>query len=76
MKNLYLVGAIIVFLLILVLNLPQVGITCNWMLIRSTTNPSLVLFQACGLGAILGGLSVLYWKALTEEKETGTDDKE
>ena len=56
MKTLYLVGAIIVFLLILVLALPQFGATCVWYLINPNTMPPLVIFQAAGLGAVVGAL--------------------
>ena len=57
----------IILLLLLILALPQIAATCSWYTpLGSSTSPTLVLFQAAGLGAVLGGLSVLYWKALKE----------
>jgi len=74
MKKLYLVGIGVVFLFILIMALPQVAATCSWYKPFSTsTNPTVALFQAAGLGAILGGLCVLYWKA---SKEAAEWDKE
>lgn len=71
MKKLYLVGAIIVFLMILTLSLPQVGTTCAFYLIPTNSNPALVMFQSAGLGAVMGGLLVLFWretgKSLSQE---------
>jgi len=69
MRLLYLIGAIIVFLLVLILALPQVGTTCIWYVIDSTSNPGLVLMQTAGLGAVLGGLLVLYWKSPKKGQE-------
>lgn len=74
MRTLYLIGAIIVFLMILVLTLPQFGATCVWYLISPNSSPPLVLFQAAGLGAIMGGLSVLFWK--TPKPSSEDDDEE
>ena len=74
MKKLYLIGAIIVFLLILVLSLPQIGTSCGWYLIKSTSNPTFVLFQAAGLGGIMGGLLVLFWKEKGESVDDDEDD--
>ncbi|MCK5607790.1 hypothetical protein KAR91_38260 [Candidatus Pacearchaeota archaeon] len=74
MKKIYLIGAIIVFLLILVLAMPQIGSTCVWYLINPNSNPTLVLFQTAGLGAIMGGFLVLFWKAGKEEASDDDDD--
>lgn len=69
MKLFYLIGAVVVFLLILTLGLPQVGTTCAFYLISPSSNPALVIFQAAGLGATLGGLLVLYWKFPRDEQD-------
>jgi hypothetical protein len=67
MKKLYPIGLGVVFLFLLILALPQIAATCSWYTpLGSSTSPTLVLFQAAGLGAILGGLGVLYWKSLKE----------
>jgi hypothetical protein len=67
MKKLYLVGMGIMFLLILILALPQIAATCSWYApLGASSSPTLVLFQAAGLGAVFGGLAMLYWKALKE----------
>lgn len=63
MKLFYLIGAIIVFLLILILAMPQIGASCSWYLINGSSNPTFVLFQSAALGAVMGGLLILYWKA-------------
>lgn len=71
----YLIGMAIIFLFILVLALPQIAATCSWYKpFSSSTSPTLALFQAAGLGAVLGGLSVLYWKSLKEPMEEDTED--
>ena len=76
MKKLYLAGIVVVMLFILILSLPQIAATCSWYApLSSSTSATLVLFQAAGLGAILGGLSMLYWKSLKEpvEDESGPE---
>ena len=74
MRNLYLIGSGIVFLLILIISFAQVGATCTWYLINSTTPAFLVLLQVAGLGAVLGGLLVLLWKLPKENAGEGDDD--
>lgn len=74
MKTFYLVGAIIVFLMLLILSLPQIGSTCVWYLIGTNSNPTFVLFQAAGLGGIIGGLLVLFWKAPNPNQANEDDD--
>lgn len=60
----------IIFLFILILALPQIAATCSWYApFGTSTSPAMALFQAAGLGAIFGGLSVLYWKSLKEPVE-------
>lgn len=60
----------VVFLFILVLALPQIAATCSWYApLGSSSSPTLVLFQAAGLGAIFGGLGVLYWKTKNESAD-------
>ena len=69
------IGSIIVFLLVLILSLPQIGSTCVWYPpLGGTTNPALALFQAAGLGAILGGLLVLYWKTAKKPSESEMEE--
>ena len=73
----YLIGMGIIFLFILILALPQIAATCSWYPPFSTsTSPAMALFQAAGLGAIFGGLSVMYWKTLNApvEDEGGSVD--
>ena len=74
MRTLYLIGAIVFFLLILVLALPQFGATCVWYLINPNSSPPFVIVQASLLGAVMGGLLVLFWKA--PKKKDGEDDDE
>lgn len=77
MKLLYLIGAIIVFLLILILAMPQIGSVCTWYLINSNTNPTFVIFQSAGLGAVMGGLLVMFWKTPkkgAENEEEGNEE--
>ncbi|MBU0706419.1 hypothetical protein KJ657_01990 [Patescibacteria group bacterium] len=66
MKKLYLVSTIIVAVLILVLAFAQFGSTCVWYLIGTNTHPVMVLLWVAGLGAIMGGLLVLWWKTPKE----------
>ena len=75
MRLLYLIGAVIVFLLILVLALPQIGASCTWYLIAATSNATFVLFQAAALGTVMGGLLVLFWK-MPKESEADDEDGE
>lgn len=72
MKLIYILGSVLVFLLILTLALPQVGTTCAFYLIKTNSNPALVILQSALLGAVLGGLLVLYWKLPAQK----TDDDE
>ncbi|MBI5421741.1 hypothetical protein HZA44_01255 [Candidatus Peregrinibacteria bacterium] len=65
MKKMYLAGMAIIFLLILILSLPQLAATCSWISpLDTSAGAAFVLMQAAGLGAIFGGLAVLYWKAM------------
>jgi hypothetical protein len=76
MRLFYLVSAIILTVLILIISFAQIGSACTWYLIGSTTNPVLVLLQMSGLGAITGGLLMLFWKAPTkDEYEEGIEQK-
>lgn len=74
MKKLYLVGAIIVFLLVLIISFAQVGATCTWYLINPNSPAFLVLLQTAGLGAIMGGLLVLWWKMPKQGADAEGDD--
>ena len=76
MRKLYLIGAVIIFLLILTIALPQIGSTCVWYLISPNSNPTFVLFQVAGLGTVMGGLLVLLWKTPKEGAEDEDDDEE
>jgi len=76
MKKLYLVVAVIVFLLILILALPQFGGTCTFYgPLRGTQSCPVALFQTAGLGGIMGGLLVLFWKE-SKKGEGGDDDED
>ncbi len=74
MKKLYIIGASIVFIFILILALPEIGSSCQFYgpLKRSGCTPA--LFQISGLGAVLGGLLILLWKAPPEKKDTDDED--
>jgi hypothetical protein len=74
MRKLYLIGAAIVFLMILIISFAQVGATCTWYLINSTTPAFLVLLQVAGLGAVLGGLLILLWKMPKEGADEMDED--
>ncbi|QQR83165.1 hypothetical protein IPJ72_05160 [Candidatus Peregrinibacteria bacterium] len=76
MKTFYLVGAILVFLMLLVLSLPQIGASCVWYLISTNSSPTFVLFQAAGLGAVIGGLLVLFWKEPGAKAPDADDESE
>jgi len=57
--------------------LPQIAATCVWYTpIGGTTNPSFVVFQAAGLGTVLGGLLTLFWKTRKEGEGGGEDEGE
>jgi len=74
MRLFYLISAIVVFLMILIVSLPQVGATCVWYLINPNTPAFLVLFQVAGLGAVVGGLLILFWKAPKKSDEDDLDE--
>ena len=75
MRLFYLVSACIVFLMILIMSLPQIGASCSWYdPVGATTLPAFVLFQAAALGTIMGGFLVLFWKAPRPGKEEDTEE--
>ncbi len=76
MRKFYLASAGVVFLLILIISFAQVGATCTWYLISSTSPAFLVLLQTAGLGAIMGGLLILWWKMPKQGAGEGGDDEE
>ena len=63
MRKFYFFSAIIVAVLILVLSFAQVGASCTWYLIKSQTPAFMVLLQTALLGAVMGGLLILWWKS-------------
>ncbi|MBU0577553.1 hypothetical protein KJ742_01750 [Patescibacteria group bacterium] len=73
MRLFYLIAAIVVAVLILIVSFAQVGATCVWYLIGPNSPAFLVLLQTAGLGAIMGGLLILFWKTPkpTDEIEEG-----
>ncbi len=74
MRMFYLVSAIIVAVITLIIAFAQFGATCTWYLINSTTPAFLVLLQVTGLGAVMGGLLVLFWKAPKKQDENAEDE--
>jgi len=62
MRRFYLISAIVVTVLVLVISFAQIASTCTWSLISTTASPVLVLLQVAALGAVIGGLLVLFWK--------------
>jgi hypothetical protein len=77
MKKLYIIGSAVIFLFILILSLPQIGASCTWYApLGNNTPATLVLFQAAGLGTILGGLLVLLWKSRKEGEAGGEEGGE
>lgn len=76
MRKFYLISAILVFLIILIISFAQVGATCTWYLINSNSAAFLVLLQTAGLGAVMGGLMILFWKFPKEGAGTDDDDDE
>ena len=79
MRKFYLASAILVFLLVLIISFAQVGATCTWYLIKSTSPAFLVLLQTAGLGAVMGGLMILWWKfpkAAAEGEDEDEGDEE
>jgi len=62
MRIFFLISAIIVGIIILISSFAQLGATCTWYLFNATTPAFIVLLQMSTLGAIMGGLLVLFWK--------------
>ena len=71
MRLFYLISAVLVATIILIIALPQFGATCTWYLLPTTANAVFVLLQVALLGAVMGGLLVLFWKA---PKKSELDD--
>lgn len=76
MRKFYLISAILVFLLVLIISFAQVGATCTWYLINSNSPAFLVLLQTAGLGAVMGGLMILWWKFPKAGGEGEDDDED
>ena len=62
MRKFYLVSAVVVAILILIISFAQLGASCSWYFFSANTAPVVVLLQTAGLGAVMGGLLVLFWK--------------
>ena len=73
MKLFYLVSAIIVGVFILIISFAQLGASCSWYLFSTNTLPTLVLLQVAALGAVMGGLLILFWKAPRSQDENDED---
>lgn len=76
MRMFYLVSAILLSVLILVVSFAQVGATCVWYLIDGQSAPFLVLLQMALLGAVMGGLLVLWWKQPKSGQENNEDSED
>ena len=68
MRRIYLISAIVVTVLILVIAFAQFGGTCTLYLVPSSP-VFLIFLQMSSLGAVVGGLLVLFWKAPQEDVE-------
>lgn len=66
MRMFYLISAIVISVLILIISFAQVGASCSWYLLKSSSPAYLVLLQMSALGAIVGGLLVFWWKSPRE----------
>lgn len=75
MRKFYLVSAIVVGILILIVSFAQVGASCSLYLFSNSTSVFLVFLQVAGLGAIFGGLLILFWKMpLPNNDEDDTEE--
>ncbi len=75
MKKVYLSLLVLVIGLIIVAAVAQFGAVCTWYLFASQASPVLVLLQVAALGAVAGGLGVLWWKAPKgDEMDEDMDD--
>ncbi len=72
MRKFYLVSSIVVGILILIMAFAQLGSTCSLYLL-SSGSVTLVFLQVAGIGAVFGGLAVLYWKMPLPEVEDEED---
>lgn len=75
MRKFYLVSAVIVTILVLIISAAQFGATCVWYLIPTNAHPVFVLIQVAGLGAVVGGLLVLWWKQPKPGAENEDDNE-
>ena len=75
MKKLYLIGAVIFVILILIAATAQFGATCTWYLFASQASPVMVLLQMAALGGVVGGLLVLFWKSPDEDSDDDESDE-
>ena len=71
MRQFYLVSAVVVGVLFLIMAFAQLGASCTWYLFPSNAPAFLVLLQTAALGAVVGGLLVLFWKTSKEEEGGG-----
>ena len=76
MRLFYLIAAIVVAILVLIISFAQVGATCVWYLINTNSPAFLVLLQVAGLGAVMGGLLVMFWKTPQKEEDDEIDEDE
>lgn len=74
MKKLYLTGTIVTLVLVLVAAFAQFGGTCTLYLFN--TNSCVIPFlQMAALGAIVGGLGIIYWRTPKENLEDTAEDE-
>lgn len=71
MRQFYLVSSIVVGVLILIMAFAQLGASCTWYLFPSNAPAFLILLQTAALGAVVGGLLVLWWKSNKDEEGSG-----
>ena len=76
MRRFYLVSAVVVGVLLLIMAFSQLGGTCTLYLFPISMPVVLVFLQVSALGAVMGGLLVLFWKAPQDEEGSGPGSME
>ena len=76
MKKLLIAAAALVFVLILIIALPQLGGSCVFYgTLSKTQSCTFALMQTAGLGGVLGGVLVMIWK-VTKDKQAEKEKEE
>ena len=74
MRKFYFYSAVAVAVVILVMAFAELGSSCSFTLLDSSSYVTFTLLQMAGLGAIFGGLAISFWRMPPPSDDDETEE--